>query len=302
MNVDEPPTPLGDQEGRNAKSRREMARAAGVALINATVMLEEEAIFDRDVGPMGIVMITLAARGRRLLRSFYRLVDAGERSEAAPLLRVMHEYLIVLNWLLLDPEKNLTLWIKDDLRRRDVVRDRLVADPDIGDEVKRVVEDERSAEREAARALLAAAIEEEAEPADHDPCPTCGRPRARRERGVPSVEQMAAKSGMSFAYDLGYRMQSQADVHATALAIDNTLIRQPDGSIMIRPAPDFGLSAYDSYQLGAHMLLDLIRPISDRWSDLGWGPIVGAAAGSLDAIAQSDPAWRSRPDSEAIAD
>jgi hypothetical protein len=38
---------------------------------------------------MGIVMLTLAARGRRLLRSVYRLVDAGERAEAAPLLRVI---------------------------------------------------------------------------------------------------------------------------------------------------------------------------------------------------------------------
>ena len=286
--------PHGDQEARNAKSRREMARAAGVALINATAVLEEGADFDKDVGPMGIVMITLAARGRRLLRSFYRLVDAGERAEAAPLLRVMHEYLIVLNWLLLDPEKHLTLWVKDDLRRRDVVRDRLVADPDIGDEVKEAVEDERAAEREAARALLAAAVQDQEDDADRDPCPTCGRPRKRREPGVPTVEQMATKAGLSFAYDLGYRMQSQADVHATALVIDNTLTRQPDGSILIRPEPDFGLSSYDSYQLGAHMLLDVIRPVSNEWPDLGWGPVVDAVAGSLDAIKRSDPARRPR--------
>lgn len=271
-----------------------MARAAGVALINATVVLEEGATFDKGVGPMGIVMITLAARGRRLLRSFYRLVDAGERAEAAPLLRVMHEYLIVLNWLLLDPEKHLTLWIKDDLRKRDVVRDRLLADPDIRQELKAAVEDERAAEREAARALLAATVDDVGNDADDDPCPTCGRPRRRNEKGVPPVEQMAAQTGLNFAYDVGYRMQSQADVHATALAVDNTLTRQPEGSIMIRPEPDFGLSSYDSYQLGAHMLLDLIRPVSDRWPDLGWGPIVGAVAGSLDTIKRSDPAWRPR--------
>jgi hypothetical protein len=110
--------PHGDQEERNAKARREIARAAGAALINATSLLEEGATFDKGVGPMGIVMITLAARGRRLLRSAYRLIDVGERAEAAPLMRIIHEYLIVTRWLLLDPEQNLTLWAKDDLRRR----------------------------------------------------------------------------------------------------------------------------------------------------------------------------------------
>lgn len=73
----------GDQDGRYAKARREMARAAGVALIGVAAALEESAVFDSGVGPMGIVMLTLAARGRRLLRSVYRLVDAGERAGAA---------------------------------------------------------------------------------------------------------------------------------------------------------------------------------------------------------------------------
>lgn len=302
MNADEELPPHGDQEERNAKSRREIARAAGVALINATTALEEEATFDKGVGPMGIVMLTLAARGRRLLRSFYRLLDAGERAEAAPLLRVMHEYLIVLQWLLLDPEKNLTLWIKDDLRKRDVVRERLFADPDVGDELKQAVDDERAAEQDAARELLAAAVDEAAEEVDEDPCPACGRSRKRRDPSVPPVEQMAAKVGLKFAYDVGYRLQSQADVHATALSVDNALIRNEDGSIMLRPEPDFGLSAYDSYQLGAHMLLDLLRPTAAQWPDLGWGPVLDAVDASLDAIKKADPAWRPRSgEPEAVA-
>jgi hypothetical protein len=48
----------------------------------------------------------------------------------------------VLQWLLSDPEKHLPLWIKDDLRKRDLVRERLVADPDVGEEVKQAVQDE----------------------------------------------------------------------------------------------------------------------------------------------------------------
>lgn len=153
---------------------------------------------------------------------------------------------------------------KDDLRKRDLVRERLVADPDVGEEVKQAVQDEQSAERASARQLLAAVVDEAPEEVDEEPCTTCGRSRKRREPSVPPIEQMAAQVGLTFAYELGYRMQSQAGVHATALAVDNALIRNEDGSIMIRPDPDFGLSSYDSYQLGAHMLLDLLRPTANQ--------------------------------------
>jgi hypothetical protein len=290
--------PHGDQDARNAKARREMARAAGVAMIGATSSLEEGAFVAEGVGPMGLVLLALAARGRRLLKSAYRLVDAGERAEAAPLLRVLHEYLIVSRWLLTDPEKHLPLWANDDLRKRDVVRGRVLADEEIGDEVKQAIRDEAEAEHEKVRALLAETAEEGQAPDAGEPCPTCGRPRRRQEGGLPPIEQMAARVGLRFAYDLAYRLQSQADVHATALVVDNTLIRHEDGSIMIRPEPDFGLSSYDSYQVGAHLLLDLLRPIDEQWPDLGWGPVLNAAAGSLDAIKKSDPAYRPRSRSE----
>ncbi len=293
MNDEQELPPHGDQDARNAKARREMARAAGVALIGATAALEE-GTFDKGTGPMELVMLTQAARGRRLLRSFYRLVDAGEPAEAAPLLRVMHETLIVMQWLLADPEKHLTLWIKDDLRKRDVVRDRLMADPDVGEELRQAVEDERAAERAAARELFAAAVDEAAEEVDEEPCPSCGHAPKRRESRMPPVEQMAAHVDLKFAYNLAYRMQSQADVHATALAVDNALIRNEDGSIMLRAQPDFGLSNYESYQLGAHILLGLLRPAANQWPDLGWGSVLDAVAASLDAIMKSDPEYRPR--------
>ena len=41
--------------------------------------------------------------------------------------------------------------MKDDLRKRDLVRDRVMADPEVGAEVKQALEDERAAERTAAR-------------------------------------------------------------------------------------------------------------------------------------------------------
>jgi len=302
MNEGGPDSAHGDQEARNAKARREIARAAGVAMIGATASLEEEAFVAEGIGPMGLVLLALAARGRRLLRSVYRLVDAGERAEAAPLLRVLHEYLIVSRWLLADPDKHLPLWAKDDLRKRDTVRERVLADEEIGNDVKQAIRDEGGAEHEKVRALLAETADGEQLDNDDDHCPTCGRTRRGRGKGLPPLEQMAAHVGLGFAYDLAYRLQSQADVHATALVVDNTLTRREDGSIMLRPEPDFGLSAYDSYQIGAHLLLDLLRPVDERWPSLGWGPVLDAAADSLEAIRRSDPAYVGRPAGEDSSD
>lgn len=297
MSAKEELPPHGDQDARNAKARREMARAAGVAMITATAALEEGASVVQGVGPMGLVILSFAARGRRLLRSIYRLVDAGERAEAAPLLRVLHEYLIVTLWLLSDPEKHLLLWATEDLRKRDLVRARVVADEDVGEEVKTLIQEEGAAEREQVRSLLDQRVEAAAEETENDPCPTCGRSSKRRP-GVPPIEQMAAHVGLQFAYDLAYRIQSQADVHATALVVDNTLIRNQDGSIGIQPEPDFGLSSFDSYQLGAQILLDLLRQVTTQWPDLGWDAVLDAAAESLDAVKRADPDWRPRSGSE----
>ncbi|MGD0272245.1 MAG: DUF5677 domain-containing protein [Gaiellaceae bacterium] len=294
MATDPQEPPHGDQEGRNAKARREIARAAGVAMIVSTASLEEEAFVERGVDPMGLVLLAFAARGRRLLRAAYRLIDNGERAEAAPLLRVLHEYLIVARWLDTDPVKHLPMWAKDDLRQRGTTLERILSDEDLDEEVKQIVRGKEDVQQEKLRAFLARLPEEEEQaPKDDDRCPTCGHSRKKR-KGLPPLEVMSGKVGLGFAYNVAYRLQSQGDVHATMLVIDNTLIQQEDGQIMIRPEPDSGLSGYDPYQLGAHLLLDLLRPVDGRWPDLGWGPVLDAAAASLEALRKL-----SRPDAQA---
>ena len=70
------------------------------------------------------VLIAFAARGRRLLRAGYRLLDAGDTPEAVPLLRVMSEYLIVGLWLKQHPDR-LDAWALVDQANRDFVVPRL---------------------------------------------------------------------------------------------------------------------------------------------------------------------------------
>jgi hypothetical protein len=173
----------------------------------------------------------------------------------------------------------------------------MLAESDIRDEFKQLIEDEAFAEREAARGLLDSEMDEIGGESAAENCPTCGGGGKRRKQ-LPALEQMAARVGLGFAYDLAYRMASQADIHATALAVDNALTRLDDGSILIRSEPDFGLSSYDSYELGAHLFLDLVRPVAEHWPDLGWGPMLDAVAESLEAIKRAHPAWRPRLDSE----
>jgi hypothetical protein len=284
--------PHGDQAGRNAKALREITRACGVALLGTTAALEEGAEIHESVAPMDLVLLAFAARGRRLLRSIYRLVDVGERAEAAPLLRVLFEQLIVSRWLLLDPEKHLDLWAREDLRKRDVVIERVLADDTLDEETKTRIRNEDAQ----ARAQIGVFVETEAgEEASEAPevCPTCERPlkKKKREPSLPSIEQMAKQTGLTFAYDLAYRLQSQADVHATALVVDNTLVRQEDGRIGIREDPIFSLAAYDSYQTAAHIFLDLVRPVSERWPDLGWEGTFQGIEDALTATRHADPGY-----------
>ena len=70
---------------RELNARQQVARGAGLALIELSAILEEQhAILDRSVDPLGIVLVAYAARGRRLLRAAYRLLDAGDVAEAVP--------------------------------------------------------------------------------------------------------------------------------------------------------------------------------------------------------------------------
>ena len=257
-----------------------------MALILSTACLEEDALLAPGVDPMDWALFAFAARGRRLLRASYRLIDNDERAEASPLLRVLHEYLIVSRWLLVDPEKRLPIWAKDDLRRRDVVWESMIANDEVGEKVKQALLNEQGFHHEKAKGLPDQANDKEGTGTE-DLCPTCGRSPKKQKSGLPPLKQMADEVGLGFAYDLAYRLQSQADVHATALVIDGTLTKDDSGLMMIRTEPDFGLSNYDSYELGAHFLLDLLRPISERWPDPGWGSVFDAVQQSLAAIKES---------------
>jgi hypothetical protein len=84
-------------------------------------------------------------------------------------------------------------------------------------------------------------------------------------------------------------LQSQADVHATALAIDKT-VEQTNGALRLLDQPGLGLDRFDSYQIGAHLLLDLVRPLAERWPALDWGPTLDAVEQTLTAVARADPA------------
>jgi len=71
-----------------------------------------------------MVMIGFAARGRRLLRAIYHLLDQDLAPESVPLLRTMSEYVIVSRWLALDPAENLPAWGRDSARATLLVDDR----------------------------------------------------------------------------------------------------------------------------------------------------------------------------------
>jgi hypothetical protein len=115
------------------------------------------------------------------------------------------------------------------------------------------------------------------------------------------LEQMAIEAGLRFPYSFAYRLQSQSDVHATALAIDKTLDRLADGTVRLKERPEPGLSEFDSYQIGAHLLLDLVRPLADRWPDLGWTANLDAVTATLTGIARADPASTASPPTGASA-
>jgi hypothetical protein len=247
------------------------------------------AAVDRGVDPSGLVALAFAARGRRLLRSAYRLLDVGERSEAAVLFRVMQEYLITGSWLGLS-EENRRVWALDDYRRRVVTIERVSDDKSLEDETKALVK-KQAEEAKARLATYRSELPKDDEAAEPEKvCSECARPLTRKKgQTVPSIEQMAKETGMTFAYDLGYRLSSQADLHATTLVVDYTLEQKHDGSISVREQPLFSLGQFESYALGAHLLLDLLRPISNRWPDLDWGPHLDAAQETLEAVRAADP-------------
>jgi hypothetical protein len=261
---------------RELTARQQISRGCGLALIDLTSILEERhAVLDRGVDPLGIVLVAFAARGRRLLRAAYQLLDGGASTEAVPLLRVLSEYLIVGRWLVKHSDR-LDAWAMADHDRRDLVITRVIRE--LGDE------DEETK----------AALEEQLEEL------RTSRKRWVQERGEPTgqllnVEQMAAEVGLGLAYQLAYRTQSEADVHATTLAVDNCYERIEGDRLRLLPRPRHALDAYDQYELGAHMLRDLLATTNDHVRSFLWTSGIEGTTAALNAARESDPRTAADP-------
>lgn len=273
---------MGDpQLDRDAKARRELARACGVALIGMSSALEEGLGVTHGAGPVPLALVAFAARARRLLRSAYRLVDAGERDTAVPLYRVMNEYLIVGRWLADASEQELRVWALDDLRGRlSVLRD-VIADPELDEETKGVLGEELRRTEDAIRSY------------GGEGTPMTKRSARKAGEEVPSLEAMAKKVGASFIYAYPHRLMSQADVHATPTTIDNSFEETEHGHTL-RPVPRFALEGYDSYLVGAHLLRDILALPADRIPELTWERPMRMVAEVLAAVGRADPEHQPR--------
>lgn len=257
-----------------------LARAAGVALIEVTARLEERLGVGSGVGGPTVALIAFAARARRLLRSAYVLIDAGYPDTASPLFRVMSEYLMVGRWLLATDEGAMKTWALYDLRdQRNVLLKvrKSLDDPETIASVDGQVERTENLIRGYAG----------------DGAPLSKRAATEAGERVPSLEAMAESVGLGFAYAYGYRIMSQADVHATPLAINNSFEEADEQGNWVRPMPRYALDGYDPYSVGAHLLLDIVRPLADRIPELGWEISIAMISQHLqelsDAVLASPP-------------
>jgi hypothetical protein len=239
------------------------AKQIGLDLLAATARFDRPMGVTRGGGPVDLALIAFAVRGRRLMRAAYRLLDANEPDAANVLLRVMTEYLIVGRWLLKAGADGMTAWALDDLRERRNVIMELLNDAAIDQEPRANLEAELVRTESAIRGYggPAAALSKRA-------AATAGEPSA------PGLQAMAREIGFGFAYSFAYRLQSQTDVHATPLAID-TVFEDVDPSEpgpRMRPIPGNALRGFDLYIAGAHLLLDILRPLTERVPELEWKP------------------------------
>jgi len=249
-----------------AVSTENTVRALGLEVLEATSRLD---------GPLGIrptanrgdyLALAFAVRARRLLRGAYTLLDDGLPDAANALFRVMAEYLIVAKWVIKGGDERAKAWAIHDLRERRVTLTDVVGNKLIGDEQRKSLQAELDATETALRTQLGpgAALSK----------------RAARKAGdtFPSLEEMAGDLGLEFVYSFAYRLLSQTDVHATALAVDSVYedgIGAGDPGRRLRPAPRHAMQGFDLYQSGAHLLLDILVLLSNQMPELEWSGILG---------------------------
>jgi Family of unknown function (DUF5677) len=272
MSEGEPQT----QRIRNAKATRELSRAAGVALVEMTAGLEQGLGIGEGADAATMALVAFAARARRLLRSAYRLIDAAERDTAVPLFRVMSEYLIVGRWLLNQQEEAFKTWALDDLRGRlTILRDVKAELDDAEVELAALLETQITETEDALRGYGGPEVKR-----------TKSAARKAGEQPPPTLEAMATAVGLDFAYASSYRVQSQADVHASPLAIDYAYDKVDD-ALVVRPIPHFADEHLDSYAFGAHLFLDIIRPLAEKVPELDWSVTAAMVDETLRTVSQA---------------
>jgi hypothetical protein len=193
---------------------------------------------------MTMVRVAFAARGRRLLRAAYILLDNGDSPESVPLLRTISEYVIVGRWLALDTEKHLRIWAYADVGKTLHIDAKAFEHGDF-----RLMEQEARERFEAAKAEL--------------------RGEGEKPEPLPQIEQMAKLVDLSFAYNTAYRIDSQSAVHASGMAVNNAFEEVDEGYI-VRPEPLVTLGRLENYGRGAAALADLLSDADNVIPELGW--------------------------------
>jgi|GEM_PF-3452071 len=264
------------QPQRDMLVRSSLARAAGVALIEAMGAFEDgSAGAGEDLDGRTIAVLAFAARGRRLLRSAYRLIDVGERDAAAPLYRVMSEYLIVGRWLIRADDATQRTWGLEDLRERLVTVNDVLEHARLDDLSRNHLEQARRETEDAIRRY------------GGDDAPLSKRAARRTGQKRVTIEAMAGDVDLEFVYAYGYRLLSQTDVHASAAAAD-AMFDATEGGLVIRPAPRSSFEGHDPYLMGAHLLYDLAQPLADSIPELRWQPSFSMIGDVLRAIGRLD--------------
>jgi hypothetical protein len=240
------------------------AREIGLGLLSASQSYEGFQASSRD----DLAIAGLVARARRLLRSAYRLADAGEGLEAAVLLRSITEYCFTLLWLAKDRELNVTRWLHDGLarilrqdkelrgierrRRRELgMPEAVAADEPLGlllPEMRQRMIGARDALRLELLGIddLDARLESPQEAEMRAP--------EVRARSVPSFRAQAKLTGLGDVYALSYTFDSFAIAHPNSMAAEQLLELARDSSAgAVAREPTRTLP--DPYAVGAALLV-----------------------------------------------
>ena len=250
-------------------------RDCGLALLDVSETYERRVVLD-SAGPATLSMVGLVARMRRLLRSAYRLVDAGDVLEASILVRSLMEYLFTLRWLQLDPELHYVLWAAADLRARLTI-DR---------EVRELATDEHAV----AMQIMEPDVRERVERSFStfsEQIKEAERRTGGKKLRLPSHEQRAQAAGVPLGYSLAYRFDSLTGVHPMPHAIEQLMIARPDiGGIEVVGEPSPGHPYADPYAIAAHLLADALASAADQIPELDLGDRFGRIRARLNELAQ----------------